>query len=292
VKRKTKKKKPPRSKPRGLSPQRIADGLEIRRIRLENGWSQRNLASRLKVHQPLISAWEKGNVPSPRMYARLISLPLLYKEQLWAARKAGWDPQTVEALAHAYLKTRGAPVPQSDVVRIPPMPEVEPEGPDLLISKEEVPDTPLVFYVRLRDETDLMRPLFSSGDILIIDTSEKDLREIEDGELVATTSVRYEFPVPVKGAVESGGQRKLIVLAGWLKKYDTPFGNFADMKEFQGAEWESRPDVKSCMLQLAGSQKAMYIGVSGPEPDAPGLLGRIVAWIKAPRAMRGGGAKK
>ncbi len=286
MKRKTKKKKArPHSKPRGLNAQRIADGLEIRRIRLEHGWSQRHLARMLKVHQPLISAWEKGNVPSPRMYARLISLPLPYEDQLWVARKAGWDPHTVEALAHAYLKARGAAVPPSDIVRIRSMPGVEPEEPDILISRGEVPDTPLLFYVRVRDEPGLMRPLFASGDLLFIDTSEKDLRGIEDGELVAITSNLYSFPIPAEGVepVEPGGWQEPIVLAGLLKKSDTPFGNFADVKGFEGPEFQSHPDVKSCMLQLPGSQKLMYIGTSGPEPDAPGLLGVVVGWIKKRR---------
>jgi transcriptional regulator with XRE-family HTH domain len=164
-------------------PEDVAVGCKLRLIRESQKWSQNHLAKMLGVRQPLISAWEAGHLPSPRMYFKFSRLPLDYEDQLWLAEKAGADLKAIENIAEGLRKRRHAPPPPEENTRILPMPKIEGEGPDLVVSGIEIPHPYLTKYVHVKDN--FMSPQYWADDILVIDTSEADPWTLEEGSCVA-----------------------------------------------------------------------------------------------------------
>jgi|SRR5579859_170102 len=157
-----------------------------RRIRkLRAGVSQGDFAKAIGVEQPAVSAFERGKYePSPEVYLRLGMLATA-KDRKWFWAKAESAVEKLLPIAVEILRERGAPPTASETTyRVPPMREFlgEREAPDLLFSSSVVPNLATTKYVRITDP--VMKPMFATGDVLIVDTSETDPKNLE-GECVA-----------------------------------------------------------------------------------------------------------
>ena len=149
-----------------------SDGLKLQEIRTKSlGWSQKRLADKLGIEQPLISAWEAGTRrPSSWLLIRLSSFPTLSLEEIrWLLGKAGMEPETIEFLAAGFQKQSSEPPKPGEVVTIKPMRTLEGSGHDLQITKQRIPNPIATKYVTVRGN--FMQPIYKAGDILVIDES-------------------------------------------------------------------------------------------------------------------------
>ncbi|PYU52676.1 MAG: hypothetical protein DMG48_05195 [Acidobacteria bacterium] len=163
-----------------------SDGLKLQEIRTKSlGWSQKRLADKLGIEQPLISAWEAGTRrPSSWLLIRLSSFPTLSLEEIrWLLGKAGMEPETIEFLAAGFQKQSSEPPKPGEVVTIKPMRTLEGSGHDLQITKQRIPNPIATKYVTVRGN--FMQPIYKAGDILVIDESQKDPWKLEEGACVA-----------------------------------------------------------------------------------------------------------
>ncbi len=246
------------AKSRGNKAQRRKEDADrLRQIRQNHGWSQKALAALLGVRQPLVSSWERGYGPSPKMYLKLSKLVLDYESQQWLLNKAGADLQTIEGVADGISKRRNRPALPGEVTRVPPFEKIEvsPDSPiqiashfnaiwqgieeangaELIVSRANLPQTNRLRYLTMRD--DFMSPQFRRGDILIVDASETDPWKLEEGACVlayrsAEYAVQQKWEEHRKALEASEGTeemdrrrrameypfQRLGLFAGWLRK--------------------------------------------------------------------------
>ena len=302
-----------------------ADAERLRAIRKAHGWSQQDLARKIGVKQPLVAAWEKGHGPSPRMYFALSRIVLDYESQQWLLKQAGADLQTIEVVADGLLKRRGASPIGKEIVRIMPISAgdllyparwaahsvfrahatllmdgiEEPEGPELIVSREMMPPTTRLRYVTVRDN--FMAPQFRRGDRLVIDYSETDPWNIQEGAcVVAYRSARYAAPLAelqrkmeVENPEEADRRKRsgespfdrVGLFAGWLRKQIEPDATgVAPLGAVKG----SPPRTMLGFFSLEAPWLPTRVGILGIGPEHPAdvpkmsdhlVLGRAVAWI-------------
>lgn len=300
-------------------------------MRTSQQWSQEQLAKALGVRQPLVSAWERGHLPSPRMYFKFSRLLINYKDQRWLAEKAGADLKTLENIADGLRKQRHeAPLP-SEIVRILPMPTIQggdlqgkvrlyigEEGPDLIISTAKVPHPYLTHYVQVRDS--FMSPQFRPGNILVVDRSETDPWKLEEGSCLAVhRSAEYaeqqhwaedrkrlekelsKEEVDERRRRMSFPYHRVGLSVGWLHKdiqqgHEVGGTRELDERAFGGFG----PVGKLGFFSLEAPWIREMLSARQPHfppgevTDASGLvvLGRVIAWIDSGEELRSEGRKK
>jgi transcriptional regulator with XRE-family HTH domain len=150
--------------------------------------TQEDFAEALGISQPVVSAWEAyedgdekaGHKPSEETYLRIAALAL-QKNQPDAAsyflELSGDFGRSVLPLAAALYRERHAPERAGEIIRVPALPQVEPDLTKSIPFPASVilrPDD--TFYVRISDT--FMSPVWEPGDFLAIDRSETDLRNL------------------------------------------------------------------------------------------------------------------
>lgn len=227
-----------------------------------------------------IYAWERGAYePSAEVYVKLAvsGSRLEWKYTEWFLARAGLDDRTLEQMAD----------------RLRPMPPgfvgVRSLGDEL----EEVPFPKSLLgnwgstrFTRVhQDDETRLRP----GDILLIDTSETALRKLEEGSLVAVSSVSTDY-------TGSEPRKSRFRLIGFLQKQNADAGGFSGfhfMLEIGGAhqfveQAPSRPRAADIPNAPELHRRAATVFLGSSVGDTEDLLhedltvlGRVVAWISS-----------
>jgi len=142
--------------------------------------SQKAFADALGVGQTVVSAWERGdNLPSSEAWVKLGNLAP-YPDCMWFWEQAGISEQALLSATEKLSKERGIVRPATEIVRVPivrKMPEGNEETGRLLpVSAEEVPN-PLSTVCLIASENEAS-PLVSSGELIILDISQKGAADL------------------------------------------------------------------------------------------------------------------
>jgi transcriptional regulator with XRE-family HTH domain len=168
-------------------------GKNIAKLRATLGLNKEAFARELHVSSVAVMYWEKGRSPSADTYIKLAKLAEEKEPALaaWFWEQAGLDKSALRAIvpviAQSIKKYLGQ-IGRGETVPVPPMQRVLTgmEGADSLPSlpfpASLIPRPLTTEYALVSDP--VMQPLFELGDVLLIDTSETDLRKLE-GRCVA-----------------------------------------------------------------------------------------------------------
>jgi transcriptional regulator with XRE-family HTH domain len=286
------------------------------RQRLDGRWTQNRLARRLAIRQPVISAWEQGKAePSPKMCLKFARLPLDKADIKWLLLKAGVDSVSLESAADRLLQERHMPV-GADNIKVRPLPKIEMDKADLALPAWMVPRPLATYYVRVRD--DFMRPLYRSGDIFVVDTSERDLFKLEEGSPIAVyrspefaeEQERRREEVEKLNTHEDMERRRehgahpfrhIGVFVGWLRRefepghhtlylLDAPRPGQPAIVVTELVRTKVEPEFIEDVTKRYGRP---FGGVLGEQME---VLGRVIAWIavdqKTARPEKGSGKSK
>jgi len=240
----------------------------VRRLRSQltlkrKGLTQESFAKVLGVKQSAVSAWEQGvPPPSEQNYVRLGNAALSYEDILWFWRRAGLDVKVFERVADEALKSRSVPesLPSASLLRIKSLLEVG--GEDLPFPASLIPNPLSTRFVRLPEPfaSGEFPHDFKQGDILLVDTSETDLREIDGGALVAMDFQQGKRPL-------DADESRYALSVGFLEKQDASVGDVSTLHfmlrrpigvDFIGSSVDSRP-IEPVRERL--------------------VLGRVIAWV-------------
>ncbi len=178
-----------------IARRRAEIGGRIKALRECFGGNQGALAAKLGAKgYTTISAWESGqNIPSSEMYVQLGNLAAelkLYPQAIWFWQEAGVNKARMFSTVHTILREQRAPARAGEIVRVSPMPEIDPSATgNMPFPHWMIPNHAETFYVRIAD--DFMRPEYRQGDVLAIDTSETDLWKLENFRVALYRSGDY-----------------------------------------------------------------------------------------------------
>ncbi len=274
-------------------------GAKIRSLRRRLGYSnQQGFAELLGVSQELVSAWERGRIAPPAKTLIRLGNIAPFPENLWFFERAGLDRRTLISTASNFLEKQLSVDPGRDVV----LPRMEWSAEQAESAREDPLEIRLPAGVLphpgasywLRVQHDVLRPVFRRGDVLVIDASETDFRNFNDGELVATHRRHQEAPLRLEEQMLSLPQAALFV--GWLRKRylgsNTAVVLEAPQLDEFGVEMEAGPHHV-----IAGAQiLARWAGHSTVPPTSETeiyfnkyvrILGRVICWIRSPGKASG-----
>ncbi len=245
---------------------RLRNQLSLKR----KGLTQETFAKLLGVKQSAVSAWEQGTPPPKEgNYVRLGNAALSYEDILWFWQRGGVDVKVFERAADKALKTRSLPVeslPVTSLLHVKSLLEVGGEE-DLPFPASLIPNPLSTRFVRVPEPfaSNEFPPNFKQGDILLIDTSETDLRKIGGGALVAMDFQQGKKPL-------DADESRYALSVGLLEKQDATIG-----------------EVSTQHFMLRRPVGVAFIGSSVDsrpvEPIREHLvLGRVIAWIANPDA--------
>ncbi|SPE30106.1 Repressor protein C2 (modular protein) [Candidatus Sulfotelmatomonas gaucii] len=262
----------PRRKTRGKKSADLELAGRVKRLRERltmQRLTQEGFARLIGVKQSAVSAWEQGAPPpSDQNYIRLGNAALSQEDVLWFWGRAGLDVKVFERVADEILESRsetGESLPINSLVYIKPL--LGTEGDDLLFPLSLVPNPLSTRYARIPEPfvSNEFPPNFERGDVLLIDTSETDLRKIDEGSLVAMDFQGGKRPL-------NADEARFAFTFGWLEKQDATIG-----------------DVSTLHFMLRRPFGDSFIGSSvgslAVEPIRQHLvLGRVIAWVAFPRS--------
>jgi len=229
------------------------------------------------------------------MLLKFARLPIDKPDIEWLVTKAGAGVEILRDIANRFLEERRESV--HTTTRIFPLPKIEKQTQDLVISEWVIPHPVTTFYVRVPDN--FMVPQFRRGDRLFIDASETDPWELEEGTCVAVYrspehAVQQHWPERQKEFEESHPKeeveerKRLMVFpyqhiglfVGWLQgrieaDADGKWGHF-----FLEAPWIRTSEMLSV--------RQPHHPIDAKVIDASGLivLGRVIAWLHSDRDTR------
>ncbi len=310
------------------------DGVRLQKIRLElNFGSQKRFADALGVNRSLVSAWERGQTqgrkPHSRFLLKIASWPGVSREEVeWLIEKADVEPDVLRRAAEFRLNDEREALAPDSVIPVGPMltfrapasfrisRTLEGPGPSVPFSGNEVLNPHSLKYVRVRD--DFMRPFFKEGDLLILDESESDPWEMEEGtclavfrspEYAAQYRAERRERIEREHTVEEVAERKrtlsdpyerLGLFVGWLRKRidQTIVQSAMPTETHPGLLTPGQPRLEMVgWFSLEAPWLPVHETLSVRQPyhpkdseivNASGLvvLGRLMAWMTSPNKGR------
>jgi transcriptional regulator with XRE-family HTH domain len=269
---------------------------QIRALRAELGIGQRQFAEKLGVErQATISDWEcgRGSKPSANLYVKMSQLAKSRAGRAWFWRQAGLGLAAVKQMlpeVRAQLKESRAGL--AETIPLVDLPHVHDSTPTEEAVKQRLP-LPADFVrdpghaVAIEVPDDHLAPLFSSGDVLVLDRSELDLGNFEDGQLVAAewTADFSSIDPGLRHQVETIKRKQpdLSEQKIFTQLLETPpAGLLVGVLKL---------DSYSAMLELPGRQSSRRVLIGLREGSASSFsmqwgwrtLGRVIALLRAPK---------
>jgi transcriptional regulator with XRE-family HTH domain len=267
----------------------------IKGVRLEKGRTQQAFATVLGVRQSLVSAWERGLLPSAENYVALGNVAEKHEDRMFFWSLAGMDRNAFLSALSTQEKKMHVDFDASEAVLIEPLQETDGESPPLKFPRWMVGRSLTIRYARVKD--DFMVPLYGLGDIFLIDIEQVDPCSLERGSCVAI----YHSPdiSPEHLLVSQSEAEKLQGREEVARLRETGSFPFMHMGLFVG--WV-RKNVHPEFIQVfVDAPRRMNITVSEGFggwsksleslknvtrlPMNPRFVGRVIAWISDPEKL-------
>ena len=256
-------------------PQKLSVAARIKRLRSDDQ-TQVSFAKELGVSRSLVAKCEAGRKPTRDMYMRLGNLAARrdeLSEARWFWGKGGVDSEGLQKLGAQAFDERKRDVPSDQITSIHPLLEKwNPPGTTVPFARSRIPHELHTHYVHVPDGS--MSPTFRPGDVLVIDAFETDLAKLDSDSFLA---------VWVQQAPGTSEGLSTGLAVGWLLKQPTGKGGWHFFLRYV----EER---KQSLGYVGGPDRQIYLGLTAHRngkleglPKGLKILGRVIAWIAAPR---------
>jgi transcriptional regulator with XRE-family HTH domain len=227
----------------------------IKSVRLEKGRTQQAFATVLGVRQNLVSAWERGLLPSAENYVALGNVAEKHEDRLFFWGLAGMDRNAFLSALSTQEKKMHVDFDASEAVLIEPVQGIGSDNAPMKFPRWMVKQPAATRYALARFFWDTDDDLVREGDVILIDVSEVNIDKLADESLIAVLADPSN-PHFVVGMVRRSTERTGDTYV-WLDGLRRPVMGLP------------------LALKVSGSQKSSYY----LPDDHREVMGRVIGWI-------------